>query len=443
MKINKRFYGELIAKIVEKDKIMDLNDSSIYLKENTIDDNLTMLNYNQHALKLKYDYHITSKCVDGCYLLITYNQKKSEGDYPIIGYEFTLLSRSWNYTDFISQIVDIPFNEYILGSFEIDSITHHYYSISIPDDTEKIIIQLEGNYIDGFYGEGRRKINTKKIRKNDNNLNIINNKNVIVLNKSQINSKNKIVSLAFRPKDYLSNIFSFYYFRILYIKTNEIIYYPIDSQIENLCLPEYNYTTNLYYCHLIFQNKYDELKTNFSVSSSNQNEYFKIYITKIYKNNSGIYNELKDMIYIYYNNINNTNDIDYFIFTFEFDNNEIKSIISSFNEKINDYYPQVYSSQMFYIIDFNKTSLYKLDNNYILEYKYIYGTSNKSGWIDFPYPDNNGSYSTYINRNFRGRSFLYDINSDINTIFFRINDGCEFILVVKLEYNMRNKQEVK
>ena len=169
MKINKRFYGELIAKIVEKDKIMDLNDSSIYLKENTIDDNLTMLNYNHHGLKLKYDYHITPKCVDGCYLLIKYNQKKSEGDYPIIGYEFTLLSRSWNYTDFISQIVDIPFNEYILGSFEIDSITHHYYSIAIPDDAEKNIIQLEGNYIDDFYGEGRRKINTKKIRKDDKN----------------------------------------------------------------------------------------------------------------------------------------------------------------------------------------------------------------------------------------------------------------------------------
>ena len=105
------------------------------------------------------------------------------------------------------------------------------------------------------------------MKNNDNNLNIIKNQNVITLNISQISSKNKIISLAFRPKDYLSDIFPFYYFRIIYIQKNEIIYYPIDSQLGNLCLPEYNYTTNLSYCHLIFSNKYDELKTNFSISS--------------------------------------------------------------------------------------------------------------------------------------------------------------------------------
>ena len=260
---NKRFYGELNVKIVEKNEIKELSDSSIYPKENITDDNLNMIKYNPHILKLKYDYNNTSKCINGCYILITYNQKKSEGNYPIIGYEFTLLSHSWNYSNYISQIIDIPFNEYILGSFESDSITHHYYSISIPDDTEKIIIQIESNYIDAFYGEGRRKINTKKIRKNDNNLEIINNQNVIILNKSQINSKNKIISLAFRPKDYLSDIFSFYYFRILYVQK----IYPIDSQLGNLCLPEYNNKTNLFYCYLIFSNKYDKLKTIFSISS--------------------------------------------------------------------------------------------------------------------------------------------------------------------------------
>ena len=145
------------------------------------------------------------------------------------------------------------------------------------------------------------------------------------------------------------------------------------------------------------------------------------------------------MIYIYYNNINDTNDIDYFIFTFEFDNIEINNIISSFNDKINDYYPQIYSSQMFYIIDFNKTFLYKLENNYILIYQYIYGTNNKSGWIDVPYQNNNSKISTYINRNFRGRLFSNNIDSDINTIIFSINDGNEFLLAIKLEYNMINK----
>ena len=122
---NKRFYGILLAKIILENEIniTDLYNSSIYPKN---DNDLNLLNYNPHSLKLKYNYEDTLKCEKGCYILITYEQKKSEGDYPIIGYEFTILSRSWNYSDYISQIVEIPFNEYLLGSFENDSITHHY-----------------------------------------------------------------------------------------------------------------------------------------------------------------------------------------------------------------------------------------------------------------------------------------------------------------------------
>ena len=31
--------------------------------------------------------------------LITYEQTKSEEDFPLIGYEYTILSRTWNFTD--------------------------------------------------------------------------------------------------------------------------------------------------------------------------------------------------------------------------------------------------------------------------------------------------------------------------------------------------------
>ena len=84
--------------------------------------------------------------------------------YLNIGYEYTILSRSWNYSNYMPEIIDIPFNEYIIGSFEIGTInTHHYYSIHIPKEADKIIIQIEGNYIDGFYEEGRKRINIKLI----------------------------------------------------------------------------------------------------------------------------------------------------------------------------------------------------------------------------------------------------------------------------------------
>jgi len=115
---NKRFYGELLAKIVNKDDIeqADLYDTSIYPKDDETYSN--MLNYNPHSLKLIYNYSHTLNCINGCYILVTYKQIKSEIELPPIGYEFTILSRSWNYSDYMSQIVEIPFNEYLIGSFE-------------------------------------------------------------------------------------------------------------------------------------------------------------------------------------------------------------------------------------------------------------------------------------------------------------------------------------
>ena len=436
---NKRFYGELLAKIVSKDDNIDINNISIYPQDNLTDINSSII-YNPHSLKLKYDYTTTSNCFNGCYILITYRQTKSAGDYPTIGYEFTLLSRSWKYSDFVSQIVDIPFNEYILGSFEKDSITHHYYSISIPDYIEEIIIQIEGNYFDAFVGEERKRINTRKIRGNDKNLNIINKQNVITLYKN-LNFTKNILSFAFNSKNDLRNIFSFYYFRILQVPKNEIFYFPIDSQLGNLCLPKYNIETELYYCHLKFENNYDELSTNFSVSSPEQNEYFKINVTKI-SNNNIISEEVKEMFYMFYNDTNDTNKIDYFLFTFEFKKPEIKSLISSLYENIEYYYPHIYSSHMYHIVDFNKTYktnktyLFRLKNDYTFITKYIYGsnTSRLVMSIPFIYYDHND-----FNRNFRGKPFAINIGNTTKNISFHMGNKGESIFVFKLEYLSKNK----
>ena len=443
---NKRFYGQLIAKIVNKTEFNEeqLNDISIYPRGLANDSKY--LKYYQNSLQLTYDYKDTLKCFEGCYILITYEQTKCEGYYPKIGYEFTLLSRSWNYSDYIPQIVDIPFNEYILGTFEKDSITHHYYSISIPSDAEKIIIQLEGNYIDGFYGEGRKRINTMKLDEDDQNLEIYDSQNLITLEKEKIQSKNNIISFALRPKDYFADIFSFYYFRILYLKKDEPLYFPVDSTFGNLCLPEYDSKTKFSYCRLMFENKYNELSINFSVSSHNQNEYFKIYVTKIYKNGT-TEEETKELYYIYNNpyNIRNTsddgfynnytNDIEYIYFTFEFQNSEIKSIISALRDSIKNYYPQIYSPQMFYIIGFNKTCFYRIKNKYTLIYKYIYGSSENNGWVHVSFLNYNRFFS---NRNFRGKPFAVDVDSSTDTIYHAIKAG-ELLFVFKLEYIMRNK----
>ena len=143
----KRFYGELIAKIVTKDEInyTDLFNPDEYPK-NVSDKKNNFLNYNPHSLKLSYSYKDTLNCSKGCYILLTYISGNFLINYLNIGYEFTLLYRSWSHSNYVPTIVDIPFNEYIIGSFEKGSInTHHYYSIHIPNDAEKIIIQIEGN----------------------------------------------------------------------------------------------------------------------------------------------------------------------------------------------------------------------------------------------------------------------------------------------------------
>ena len=273
---NKRLYGVLHGKIINKKDIKkeDLYNISTYPNETWNETNSEYLNYNQHLLKLNFSYINTSNCLDGCYLLITYQQQQSIGDFPLIGYEYTILSRFWNYTDYISQIIDIPFNEYIIGTFEMGSISHHYYSIYIPDDAEKIIIQIEDNYLDGFYEEGRQIINTMKLTDETNKLELNDNQNILILNVKSLNYSGKIISFAFRSKDYYVDIFSFYYFRILYVRENETLYFPIDSYFGNLCLPELDNNTNSYYCNLIFKNNYNELSTKFVVTSSHQNEYF-------------------------------------------------------------------------------------------------------------------------------------------------------------------------
>ena len=419
----KRAYGLLYGKIVDKSDKDKLNDTRIYPNENT--DNTTILNYNYHTLKLNFSYENTSNCEDGCYLLVTFEQKKSTGNFSLIGYEFTILTRFWNYTDYISNIVDIPFNEYLIGSFEKGSITHHYYSLNVPEDADKIIIQIEGNYLDGYYGEGRLKINTMKKTGNTKKLDINNNQNLLALNLTLLRLKGKNISLAFRPKDYFDDIFSFYYFRVLYLKENETMYYPIDSNLGNLCKPEQNLENKLYYCHFIFKNDFNELSKNFSIASAIQNEYYTIYAQK-FKNGS-MYSYSKKFVY---NIVNIREDIDYYLFTFEFQNGELKNIISSISDNVTDFYPQIYSYQMFSIDNSSKINNFQMISNYTVYYQYIFGSGNLE--INFLV------YQRFSStRNFKGKPLSVTINSKTDKI--KCTTKYNYVYFMKLQYNVKNK----
>ena len=60
----------------------------------------------------------------GCYLLITYSHDIYDLN-PRVGFEYTLLARIWDEEKIDSKIINIPFNEYIFGVFEEDSINYN------------------------------------------------------------------------------------------------------------------------------------------------------------------------------------------------------------------------------------------------------------------------------------------------------------------------------
>ena len=255
----------------------------------------------------------------------------------------------------------------------------------------------------------------------------------MTLNVKSLKLVGKFVSLAFRPKDFFNDIFSFYYFRVIYLKENEKIYYPIDSILGNLCLPELNEENNLYYCHFLFKNDFNELSRNFTISSSIQNEYFTIY-AQIFKNGK-MYNDSKRFVY---NIINTDEEIDYYLFTFEFPNGELKNIISSISDNVTDFYPQIYSYHMFFIDKSTKINHFKMKNNYTVYYQYIYGYAGK---INISFLEYQVFYST---RNFKGKPLSVTINSETDYIRYTTYNN-NYAYFMKLQYNNKNKaaEEIK
>ena len=138
-----------------------------------------------------------------------------------------------------------------------------------------------------------------------------------------------------------------------------------------------------------------------------------------------------DFVYVY-DNTSNSKDIDYYLFKFEFTNNEIKSIISSFFDTINNTNPQVYSAQMYYLDNNQKTNYFKLKYNYYFKLQYIYGESGTYK-ISFPYVDN-----FIISQNFKGKPITIPIDNNIDNFSFK-TDSSQHIFYFQLIYNMKMK----
>ena len=403
---NKRTYGVLYAKFVEKKNIVNINDLynniSLYPHRNETD-----LKYNEHKLQLKFNYEENDleRCVNGCYILMTYEQIKSEEEFPLIGYEYTFLSRTWNYTDGYFKIIEIFPNEYIVGCYDIQTILIHLYFIQIPKNTEQIIIQIDGSYIEALYKLSNMTIINSWYQKGFKEIDLYNNKNITIIDK--VNITTNYIIFLFNDIETYNITFSQYYFRVLFVTSNEKTkYLPIDSNLGNLCLPNRKSNEEPYYCYFILKNDYNELNfTKFAISSENRNEYVKIKTSIKYTNETTEYKGYTNFTYVYDKKIDN---IDYILFTFEFSNNETKNIISAFSDRIIKIYPQVYSGQMCYLDKFTKLNNLRYTNDYFLKYQFVYGDSGIYNYSIEKYD------YIKISQNFKGKSIIIPLDQNFS-----------------------------
>jgi hypothetical protein len=132
-------------------------------------------------------------------------------------------------------------------------------------------------------------------------------------------------------------------------------------------------------------------------------------------------------------NNDETNEVDHYIFKFIFRNDEIRNIISSFNDKIETFSPQIYSPQMIYLYNFTKKTNFDVKNNYTLNYKYIYG---ETGYIELSFLGTIRRF--HSNKNFKGRPFAFPIDSKTKDINFTIANN-PIMFYFQLLYNRKNK----
>jgi len=419
---NKRLYGELYGIIKPKSNINGTITPSEYDKK----DNDNQLQFDALTLKLSFKSYQTEQCEKGCYLLVKYSHDDYNSSYnnSIVGFEYTLLVRIWDEEETGSQIINIPFNEYIFGAFEKESINHHYYSLNIPDDTKEIIIQFEGNYIDGFLGSGKRKLNTYRKLNNTKDLNLTENKIIIKYNKNQLNELNikDCISFAFRSKNYFSQKFSFYYFRILLLKEDENdIIYPLDSNIGTFCSPKLNENETYFFCNCILKNEYNDFSLNYSILTSNKKDR----LTYNYLNvTNGIINGTNKEKYITQINFDNKTSL----VTFIFENGKIANILSTLSNNSKEMYPQIYSKQIFDIENNRSSFIFHLQRNYLLTLNYIKG----QGQIKYQ------NLTLYLNENFKGKPFFFNLNKDIKDINFQYKG--ELIFYTKIEESNEFKE---
>ena len=472
---NKRYNGKLIAKLVKRG---ENNDSAIfnysnYPRENEsklFDSKTDYLKYNDYAQKLILDLSkINDICKeDGCYLLISYYSiyfHKKEKNSKITGTEFSLVSCIFEEEEFRTQLINIPLNEYIIGSFDTKSINIHYYTIYIPDNSTDIIYELHYNNIVTSAEKGIKIFNPYKIKSF----------NRLEYGDLVINIQPKELKLKYFAGQYITFALSsytnylqidntYYYFRILQKKSdNNYLIYPLDTTKVNTCK-----TTKMnetFSCFYVIENKYNDLYNDLIINLiGKENRYYEIGLAEYNGNYYSI--ELEDLKYKVLNNYNN---IKYTFF--KFDNNSLSNSkftlvkIQTNSSEINNisilvnfydnssFFPffNLYSYQLVYLNYQENCSFYFdiITNN---DYRFI--VNNTIGTGEICGNNNCEYYKYYIKIQKRVLSFpiteemksiLFLNNKDNDPLVFNAKFGGLFrnIIIAELTFSSNYRSELR
>ena len=246
---DKRKNGKLASIIFNQERFPEIKDFKNISNEEFDDE------FDEYSQKLSFNTIDCKNLNNKCYLLITYFGSFNLSN--IIGTEYTLLTRIWDKFEFISKIVNIPLNEYAFGNLDEKSVNRHYYTVLIPEDSENITIEIHGNEIKAYAINGIKKINSISKKDDIYDLDYNNTKGeIIILRKEDFklkSFKDQYISFSFFREDIKLDKISYYYFRVLQPDSiNNITFYPLDSNFENLCRPELK--TNS--CYFLLKNDY-------------------------------------------------------------------------------------------------------------------------------------------------------------------------------------------
>ena len=434
MLFNKRQNGSLICKIFEKDRSMNEYKISEVDKELISNNNCEFNLYNQ---KLSFNSSLTEKCEKGCSLLITYYSNTSES-LEINGTEFSLLSRIWDKEELIPQIIDIPLNEYIFGSYDQTTINIHYYFIFIPYETDDIYIEMHGMNILGYSQDGIIKINTTNMNKNTKKLFDKCQGNMIIkLNKKDIgldSIKGKYISFSFE-KD-IKAIHSYYYFRILQPnpRNNYTIFYPLDTNKENIC------ETKDSKCYFLLNNEYNDLSNKTVIYGFGKNDIsYKVFymnVTDYYSSDLNLIklNEIKE-IESFNGHLSLNLKTKYILVEIESkstENETLTVLLYSFNQPIFSSI-NIYSYQLYHLSE-NTFQQFNLIQNSSTEFRILINNTKGEGNICFNKNCDNNNNFIHLSEQ---KIYSFSISNKEN---FYIHSNNNLIYNIKLIYEIQNKE---